>query len=790
MRTLMRKVCRDLWARKGAIASLIAIVMTGVGSFTSMTSVFRDLDSARAEYYDDQRLADFTIDLKRAPQWIVKDLMTSPNVKELRGRISLPVRSELTDVDLPISGVAISMPSEPQDVINGVVLRSGHWFSNDKEMMVDEKFAEAHNLKPGDRIKVLLLDREHDLLITGMVLSPEFVYKLPPQGGLAPDPARFAVYYMGENFLGEAADLKDAYNQIIGIAYNNQPDTLNETLNYLETQLDAYGVTNKIPLHEQISVKFLRDELAGLKVSATVMPLIFLGISALILNVMMKRLTTQQRSIVGTLKAFGYSNSTITRHYLSYGLFVGGVGCLFGVALGWWMQYGMLSMYKHFYALPVITQHFYWDLQMFGCMISLVSAAIGTVNGVRYAGGLMPAEAMSPPPPEKGGKVLPEYIGLFWDNLTFRQKMVFRSIFRNPFRSFVSVFSAAIATAIIFSAFSIVSSLDYLMHFEFEKIAHEDLTLSLRDPVDIFAKSEIRHLNGISGIEPQLSIICDLSNGIREKRIGVLGLVENNYLYTPLDSEQQSVTIPNNGLVLSRKLAEILNVHPAETLLLRPLIGERRQVEAMVTAIVDTFLGLSAYANIGYLSRLIGEEKVTSSFLATSYTHDLQTDLLEQIKDRPEIVGISERLRSLIQLEDTFGESMGAIISIMVLLAGIIAFGSVLNTTLVSISERQREIGTLRVIGYSLPNVSVIFCGESLLLNGFGISIGLYMGIGLAHLISNAYNTEFYRFPAIILTNDLILSAVIMLILVLLSQGIIYRLISKLNWLDVLSIKE
>ena len=789
-RTLMRKARRDLMARKGAVLSLIAIVMIGVASFTSMTSVYRDLDSARAAYYSDNRLADFTIDLKRAPKSAVKEGVNTPNVRELRGRISLSIRSELPNIDLPISGLAISMPREPKDVINGVVLRTGTWFSTDTETLVDEKFAEAHGLIPGNRIKVLLLDKEHELLITGTVLSPEFVYKMPPGGGIAPDPARFAVFYMDEQFLAESGDLEGAYNQIIGTTNDYHHDAVVSTLGQLESKLDAYGVTNLTAQQEQVSVRFLRDDLTGLNVSSILMPCIFLGVGALILNVMMKRLVTQQRSIIGTLKALGYSSAAVTRHYLGYGVIIGIVGSLLGTALGRGLQLGMLRLFKQVYALPSVTEHFYLDLQLVGLLISIVCASLGTIRGVLHASRLMPAEAMAPPPPEKGGRVLPEYISFLWQRFTFRQKMILRSIFRNPFRSAVSVCAATVATALIFSALSMVSSLDYLIHFEFDKVSHEDVTVSIRDPRETSVRSEIRLLRDVSEIEPQLTVMCDVSNGIRKKRIGLTGLIVDNQLHTPLDQKLRPIRVPESGVVLSAKLAEVLKVQPGESISLRALVGERKRVQALVVGTVDTFLGLSAYANMGYLSQLLGEEMVSSTFLVRTYSHDLQTNLLEEIKKFPVIVGISERIRSFIQMEATFQKSIGAMISIMVFLSGTIAFGSVLNTALVSVSERQREIGTLRVIGYSSPQVSTIFCGESLLINLLGIFFGLFSGIGLAFLLAMAYNTEIYRFPAIICARDLLVSAILMLFFVVLAQGIVFRLIAKLNWLEALSIKE
>jgi len=154
------------------------------------------------------------------------------------------------------------------------------------------------------------------------------------------------------------------------------------------------------------------------------------------------------------------------------------------------------------------------------------------------------------------------------------------------------------------------------------------------------------------------------------------------------------------------------------------------------------------------------------------------------------VTGVSERTRALIQLDETFGETMGTMMSIMVLFAGLIAFGSVLNTALVSLSERQREVGTLRVLGYSPANINRIFSGESLVVNVVGIILGLVFGIILAKSLSLAYSTELYRFPAIVYPWRLAMCAVIMVVFISAAQLIIYRLIRTLKWLEVLKIME
>jgi putative ABC transport system permease protein len=269
-----------------------------------------------------------------------------------------------------------------------------------------------------------------------------------------------------------------------------------------------------------------------------------------------------------------------------------------------------------------------------------------------------------------------------------------------------------------------------------------------------------------------------------------MGLPPGNRLYTPLRENGEALVMPDAGLVLTRKLAEILHVRPGDTLRLRPLTGRRVEVRAVVTGVADSFFGLSAYADIRYLSRLLGEAEAANTVLGELQPGATARPLLEELKTRPTVVGIGERLRAFTLLEESFGETMGAMIGVMVLFSGTIAFGSVLNAALVSLSERQREVATLRTLGYRAGQVARLFGWESLLLNGAGLLVGLIAGVGLAHLISVAYSTELYRFPAVILPATLLLSALVVTLFVTAAQLILFRIIRRLDWLAVLNVRE
>ena len=791
-RALYRKLGRDVRQRKWALAALAIIIGVGVSCYVGMAAVYRDLDGSRERYYRDYRLADFSVDLKRAPASAVDAAAEMPNVRSVRGRVSLEVSIDLGNTPEPISGRAISMPRERRPVLNDVLIRSGTWFSgrDEREVIINDAFARANGLVPGSRIKVLMLDKQHDLLVVGTAMSPEFVYLMSSSGGLAPDPKMFGVLYLTEDFLQKSSDLDGAYNQLIGTAYDGSRPALEDTLKFIEGKLDEYGVANTTPAEDQPSVRFLSEELVGLEATARILPVVFLVVAALVLNVLTTRMVAQQRTVIGLLRAIGYGAGDIIRHYLAYGALVGIAGAVIGIAAGTWMQIAMGIMYRQFFALPKIEAHFYPGVLLTGLAVSLVFAVSGTARGAWLAVRLEPAEAMRAPAPEAGHRVLAERAGFLWRALPFRWKMITRAIFRNRFRSSVSVFSGLVSTALVFAALNNYGALGYMIDYEFERTARQDFTVSLRDAVGEGGVREVADLPGVTAVEPQLEVVSDLSNGPFTKRVAVTGMASGNRLHTPLNAAGKPIVVAEEGLVLTRKLADILSVREGARLELRPLVGRRLRVEAPVVSVVDTYLGLSAYADITYLSRLVGEEWASNEILGRSAGGSARGSFFAALKEMPKMLGVSQRSRSLKLINDTMEGSLGTFIFIMVLFSGIIAVGSMLNTALVSLSEREREVGSLRVLGYTPQQVLQLFAGEGFVLNAIGIAVGLVAGVGLAKLLSMAYYTELYRFPMVVYKWQFAVSAALMIVFFGVAQYIIYRMILALKWLDVLKSKE
>lgn len=763
----------------------------GVGCYVGMASLYLDLQGERKRYFAAQRLADLVIDVRRAPLGSLEEVRKLPNVRAARGRVNVQVLIDLAGRDAPISGRAISMPTERRPVINDVLLRTGSWFSgrSEGEAILNHDFAAANGLRPGDRLRVTLEDRRHELTVIGTAMSPEFVYLLSEGSGLAPDPANFGVLYLDERFLRERTDQTGAANQVVGLVHDASPAAIERTLDRAKELLDAYGVINTAQGRDQPAVRFLTEKMKGMKAGTTFVPLVFLLVAALILNVLLGRLVREQRSVIGTLRALGLTAWDIRRHFLAYGLLVGVLGGGLGIAWGLWLQRAMGAIFLDFYSLPSLPSDPRADVISRAVVVSLAFGILGALRGVRTAARLQPAEAMRPPPPEMGRQTPIERLPGF-GRLSFRVRIALRSILRNPIRSALTVVATCLATALLTSTLQRLDAIDYLMRHEFELASHQDLTVVLRDPVDRDGPRELEQLRGVGQTEPQLLVPCEIRRGPLRKRLGVTGIPQGNSLYTPLDRSARKLRIPRQGLVLSRKLAEMLETRVGHTLVLRTLLGERRTVRVPVVAIADTYLGVSAYADIDFLSGLVGESWATNAILARVAPSPVREGVLKALEQRRSVISIAERSRGFAQIQETLGATLAVTLGFLVLFAGLIAFGAVLNTALVALSERRREVGTLRVLGYTPAQVAAVFAGEALLLGLIGIALGVFMGIGMNYGIAVLTNTELFRLPIVVRPQATLIGTGLVLVFVLLAQVELYRRITRLDWLSVLQVKE
>ncbi len=792
MTTLDRKLFRDIqhsWHMLLAVSSIIAV---GIGCFVGMMSAAQNLEYARSSYYSICRLADFWVDLKKAPVQEITRLAMVPGISEIRDRVQFRVVLDLADGEKPIGAMVLSLPDEQASVINNIILRKGTYFSRSRanEVIISEKFAIARNIEPGDSIIAILNNQRKELIVVGTALSAEFVYMTSP-GSMVDSPGSYGLLYIKRSFAEDTFGFNSACNSVVGLLAPEARQNAEPIVKALSDRLEPYGVFIGLPRAEQFSAMVLDGEMKMLKSMAIMFPMFFLVVAALVLNVLMIRLAVQQRTVIGTLKAIGYDNRDLMLHFIKFAATAGLAGGILGCFLGYWLGGATTRMYVEYFTFPLLTNKFYPSLSLIGIGVSVLFSSLGTYKGVRNIMRLEPAEAMRQAAPPIGGAVFFEKFQLFWKSLDAQWQMIIRGLLRNKGRTLVAIFSAAMGSSIVVLAFGFVDSMDEMVSVQFERVLRSDYHLTFNSEMSYSAFSEIRRLPGVSHAEPVLNVPCTFKVRNHEKRGAIMGIVRNGELTTPLNGEGQAIVLPKAGLLVTDRLMERLELKAGDYVAVVPVKGERTIKKLPVAQGINSMMGLAVYAEYNWLNRVLGMQNVISEVrVLATHSAEEKKRFMAKIRAMPGLESLTDLGEQKEALNDQLNGAMRASAVLMILFAAVIFFGAILNGTLISISERRREMATFRTMGYFEHEVGRLFLRENLVNNIIGTIIGLPLGHWMLVASMKGFVTDAYNFPATLAAISYVYTLVLAIGFVLLSQVVVVRNLRKQNWVEALSLKE
>lgn len=787
MTALHRKLFRDLWEIKGQVLAISMVIGAGVAMFVMYQSTFRSLRLTQEAYYERYRFADVFASLKRAPRRLAERIAQIPGVARTETRVVVNVTLDLPEITEPLVGRLVSIPERRTAILNDVAIQKGRYIEADKpdEVLVSEGFALANGLQPGDSVTAVINGRRRDLDIVGIALSPEFVYVIRP-GELLPDEARFGIFWMGRRALASAFNMEGGFNDV---ALTLMPGASErEAITRLDRLIEPYGGLGALPRSLQISHWSLEQELTGLQVGGFIMPAIFLSVAAFLLNVVLTRIVAVQRTQLATLKAVGYSQREIAVHYTEWSLTIAVIGGALGTAGGAWMGSGMINFYNDYFRFPFLEYQLSGQVVGGAVLVCFVAAILGAWSAVMGAARLPPAEAMQPEPPASYRESWVERLGLkrFFAQPT---RMIFRNLQRRPGRTLSSVVGIAFAAAMLVVGIFFVDAIEELMDMQFNVLQRQDVTVTFVEPRSARAFFEVDRLPGVMYTEPSRSVSARLRHGHRYRQIAITGLVSGAQLNRVLDTSLQAVSLPPEGLVLSSKLAEILDVERGDTLTLEILEGTRPKRQVVVADLVQEYMGMSAYMESGALHRLMREGgNLSGAYLRVDSAW--AEKLYRRLKATPAVAAVALKSATIASFKNQMDKTIGIMIGFATFFAAVIAFGVVYNAARVSLSERSRELASLRVMGFTRGEISYILLGELAMVTLVAIPVGLVLGYGLAALVCRAYDTEMYRFPLVVSARTYAFSAAVVVLAAAISGSLVRRRLDRLDLVEVLKTRE
>lgn len=780
---LLREI-RRLWAQVLAIALVMA---AGVATLLIGVGTYQSLDQTRTAYYQANRFADLFATVTRAPRSVLQAIADIDGVLAVDGRIAKVALTDIEGVEEPASALLVSLPENSDQGLNRLHLRSGRLPepAGAIEAVVSEIFAEANGFSAGSQLQVVMNGALRQVRIVGIALSPEYVYAVAP-GEVMPNEGRFGIVWVPERVLTAAYDLDGAFNAVSISVLPGASER--EIIARLDRLLAPFGGQGAYGRAQQTSHAYLDSELTQLRSMSQVLPPIFLLVAAFLVNMTLTRLIALEREQIGLLKAIGYSAWSIAWHYIEFVLVIAVFGIAIGITLGIWAGSALTELYARFYSFPLLVFSRDPNLYLVAGGTTLAAAVLGAVRAVRAAVRLAPAVAMSPPTPPAYRSLLPGRLSMTVE-LRKTWIIVSRHLLHWPWRTAGGVLGLALSVAVLVGSLWSVGGVDFMIDYTFNRTERQDATINFSGTKPASAAQAVERLPGVLAVEPFRALGVEIGSGHVTRRLAIIGRPVTGTLTRLLDTNLTSVSIPDAGLVLTRSLADILRVGPGDIVNVQPLEGERRSRPVYVSALVEGYLGLGAYMELGALQDMASEGNRISGVNITVDSL-LQHELFAWLKQTPSLGHISMQTVALKQFRATMAQNLYVMIGVLVGLAGVIAFGVVYNFSRISLSEQGREMASLRVLGFTRAEVSTLLLAEIAVLTLLAQPLGWALGLLVAFGMVEGFSSEIFSMPFVIGPDVFAYSSLVVVTAALASGLIVRRRVDRLDMIAVLKTRE
>lgn len=785
---LFKKMLRDIKEQKGSYFACVIVIALGLMVYSSLSMVMDNLLMSRNTFYEKENFADGFADIEAMPYSEVQKLSQIEGIEAIQGRLVKDVRVLFPDREENVYLRLVSMDTSQAFLINDVLQESGIPLDqNEMNIWVDNKFFAANNLKLNESLNIIAEGKKRTLQIVGTGKSPEFIYALRTSSDLFPDPEKFGIGFVPLEIMDTLFQEKGSINNIVFLLQEGAD--YNQVERLLEEELKPYGLKRVYPRKDQMSHVLLSQELSSLKATAKTMPLIFLAVASMILYIMLKRMIETQRTQLGTLKAFGYTTREIMYHYLSYAFLVGTVGGVLGGISGFALTVPFLEMYREYFNMPGMKSEFSGSYFFFSIILSLVFSLFAGYQGCKKILRLAPAEAMRPPAPPSVKEIFLEKISSLWNMFTVQGKMALRNMVRNKLRTLFLFIGIMFTFSLLALPWSFKTLSDQMFFEQFRKIETYDIKMPFVGPLNQSkVERELAHFPGVKIAETMTEVPVTLKNSWKEKDTIIVGLKKDSRLYHVLDKNDHPVPLPSEGIVISKRLADLLDADIGSELYVESPYLEEDDKTLPVVGIIPQNLGLNAYMEINALQDFLGQGKFATSAILSIEKESIPL-LKEEYNNSSMINSIENRLSLLHQMQELMSSFIGMILSLFVF--GIITgFAIIYNSSTITLSERSRELASMMVLGMTPKEVLEVITFEQWFVSIFAMAAGIPLTkaflVGMAEAIGN----DVFSFTPELHLESILIAFAFTFLSIFIAQRMAARKINNLDLVEVLKSRE
>lgn len=761
MRALTRKLLRTIWSTKGQFLAVSVVVMLGITVYLAMSTSYHNMRHTQQVFYRENNFADYFFHVVRAPEQVLGRIEAVPGVVKATGRIQM---------DAPIikaghqraTARLVSYPLPMDREVNRLQLLDGRLFDRHPrgggiEVLVDPSYLAANQLRFNEAVTIVVEGRLVPLTIVGTAVSPEFTYPVKDAATMVPDPETFGIvmlpHYQAQQILGLPGQINQVVLQLAPGADEEQVAAQVESL------LEPYGNLAGYPREQQLSHLFLEAELDSLRTLAIFIPAVFLGVSAGIMFLLLGRMVRAQRLQIGIMKALGYNTRQIITHYTGYALLVGLLGAVLGTLCGLWLASIFAQVYADFFSLPEIIAKIHSTSIATGFLLSLGVAAAAGLIAARGISGFSPAAAMGPEPPKSGGKILIEHWSWLWARLDSTWKLGLRAVSRNRGRFAITVVGVVFAVGMLVMALAMDDLVDYLMQRHFHLEQRHDYRVHFTTPLRESALLELARVDGVLKTEPLLQVPVEIAFAGRTEDELLVGLPPGATMRKLFDPAGRPMPVPEAGLLVNERTAAKLGVQVGDQVTVKTLLGQgpTHYTAFTIAGINRQPVGGGAHLSLAQANWALRESGLVSG--AMLQVDPGRTQLVEtQIGEMTGVAVIASREQEVAAINEVLGMMVYSV-SAMIGFAVALGFAVVYNTGVISFAERQKELATLRVVGFTSREVSGLLLKETILQSVLGVLLGLPCGYLLILGILATAEGDLFTMPVIIQPETYFLAA-------------------------------
>ena len=801
--------------------SILLMAFLGVGFFAGLRAASPDMIDTFNQFYEDNQVYDIQIiSTLGLTEEDIEELEKVDEVEKIAGSFEKDGIIDINNKEIVTKLITIGEINKP-------ILIDGNMPQNADECMIEEGFLKSNNKQIGDTVDVEIEDtidaygnkksylKNSKMKIVGTVQSPLYISRDRGTSKLGTGKVSYYMYIPKENI-----NANDVYTSIYLRAKNGEnyktstqkyEDYIKNVKNNIEQIKEEREQSRKILSLNGIEtakwyildrnsnegyVGFIQSTKSIANISQ-VFPIVFFAVAALISLTSMTRMVEEQRTQIGTLKALGYNQFQIINKYILYASLASIIGGISGMCVGFatlpqiiWMLYMM--MYQ---ITPKAILSFNWKYGTIGLLLICICIIGATIYSAIRELKETPAALMRPKAPKAGNRVLLEKIPFIWKHLNFSHKVTVRNIFRYKKRFLMTIIGIFGCTSLIVTGFGIKDSISVIIPNQCEKVFDYDIQVNIKENLSAEEKQdfieELKNREEVQKIVETYMTSATAVKGEKQEDVQIIvpkdefdGLINVNDVKT-----KQNLKLKDNEIYLTDKCAQLIGAKAGDTIILKDI--NNNEVEAKISNIVENYVSHYVYMSKTMYENLYGKNYNTNVILSQNVkmSDEEEDEFVTELMNKTEVYSASRISTILGALDDTI-KSLDFVVIILIVSAGLLAFVVLYNLANVNISERIRELATIKVLGFYDKEVFDYVTRETTILTAIGIVLGLFGGYCLNYYLIGTCEINTLRFSKIVSLISYVYAVGITIIFTLIVNLATYFALKKIDMIESLKSVE